>query len=180
MSRQNNHKNDQTLLLLIKYIFQGLIVPATSQPWENNGPCTWMMQFPYFNRDKGGSSGIIVMRPTGCPEEEVSAELYASIQGQGGARQGGLHHCVSSLLVSSRLPGTWGCLPSPGCHDPSVLRHRLGIYNYPATTDMDWICSHEEKMEAQKLESSLETGTIKSFFFTSNWFTLVRFSGRSS
>lgn len=42
------------------------------------------------------------MRPTGCPEEEVSTELYASIQGQGGARQGGLHHCVSSLLVSSR------------------------------------------------------------------------------
>lgn len=21
---------------------------------KNNGPCTWMMQFPYFSRDKGG------------------------------------------------------------------------------------------------------------------------------
>lgn len=62
-----------------------------------------MMQFPYFKCDKGGqSSGIIVVRPTGCPEEEVSAELYASIQGQGGAQQGGSHHCVPSLLVSSK------------------------------------------------------------------------------
>lgn len=98
------------------------------------------------------------MRPTGCPEEEVSAELYASIQGQGGARQGGSHHCVSSRVI----PRTWG-LPPPqnsGCHDPSLLHHRLGIYNYPTTCDMDRIRSHEEKMEAQKLESSLETGTV--------------------
>lgn len=142
-------------------IFQGLIVPVTAQAWENNGPCTWMMQFPYFNRDKGGqSSGIIVMRPTGCPEEEVSAELYASIQGQGGARQGSLHLGVSSLSVSSRVSLDRGVTSLiPGCHDPSMRRRRLEIYNYPATTDTDRICSHEEKMEAQKLESSLKTGT---------------------
>lgn len=72
-----------------------------------------MMQFPYFSRDKWGqSSGIIVMRPTGCPEEEVRAELYASIQGQRGARQGGLHHCVSSLSVSSRVSLERGVVPT--------------------------------------------------------------------
>lgn len=57
-----------------------------------------MMQFPYFICDKGGgwewggggqTSGIIVARATGCPEEEVSTELYANIQGLGGAWQGG-------------------------------------------------------------------------------------------
>lgn len=51
----------------------------------------------------GQSSGIIVMRPTGCPEEEVSTELYSSIQGQGGALQGDSHHCISFLLVSKRV-----------------------------------------------------------------------------
>lgn len=40
-----------------------------------------------------------------------------------------------------------------------MLRHTLEIYYNPATSDMDRICSHEEKMEAQKLESRLETGT---------------------
>lgn len=100
------------------------------------------------------------MRPTGCPEEEVSAELYASIQGQGGALQGGFKSSVSTLSVLESLPGTWGCLPNPGCHDPAVLRLRLGLYNYPTATDMDRICSREEKMEAQKLESSLGTGAV--------------------
>lgn len=50
----------------------------------------------------GQSSGIIVMRPTGCPEEEVSAESYVSIQGRGGARQGSSHR-ASFLLLSSRV-----------------------------------------------------------------------------
>lgn len=38
-----------------------------------------------------------------------------------------------------------------------MLGHRLDIYNHPPTTDMDGICSNEEKMEAQKLEIRLET-----------------------
>lgn len=61
----------------------------------------------------GQSPGIIVMRPTGCPEEEVSAELYTSIQGQGGARQGSLHHCFSSFLVSLESPWNVGLTPQP-------------------------------------------------------------------
>lgn len=48
-------ENYQTFFQKItRAIFNGLIVPVTAQPWENNSPCTWMMQFPYFNRDKGG------------------------------------------------------------------------------------------------------------------------------
>lgn len=50
----------------------------------------------------GQSSGIIVMRPTGCPEEEVSAEFYVSIQGRGGARRGSSRR-ASFLLLSSRV-----------------------------------------------------------------------------
>lgn len=63
-----------------------------------------MMQFPYFSSDKGGqTSGIIVTRATGCPEEEVRAELYARVQGQRGSRVGGFHFFPSSLSPSSRV-----------------------------------------------------------------------------
>lgn len=143
--------------------FRGLIVSAVRKQW----PLYLNDAVSIFQSWQGGqSSGIIVMRPTGCPEEEVSAELYSRIQGQGGARQGGLHRCVSSLSASSNLhQERRGCLPTPRCHDPSVLCHRVGNYNHPATTDTDWICSDEEKMEAQKLETNLGTGTVRSFFF---------------
>lgn len=113
----------------------------------------------FQSRQRGPSSGIIVMRPTGCPEEEIGAELYASIQGQRGARQGS-SHCTSALLVSSRVsPDKWDCCPNLGCHDLCILLHGLGRI-YPSTTDTDQIYSDEEKMEAQKLDSSLGTKTI--------------------
>lgn len=103
-----------------------------------------------FQSWQGGQSpGIIVMRPTGCPEEEVSAELYASIQGQGGALQGDSHWASSSAVLKS-LAEMWGYLPNPGCHDLSGFLHRLGISNYLSTSDTDRVHSHEEKMETQK------------------------------
>lgn len=102
------------------------------------------------------------MRPTGCPEEEVSAELYASIQGQGGAQQGGSHHAFS-LSVSSRVClERKGCLPNPRRHDLSVLFHRLGIYIYPFNTNGEF--THKEKTEAKKLESNLKTQSVWRFF----------------
>lgn len=71
---------------------------------KNNGSCIWMMQIPYFSGDKGGGQtpGIIVTRATGCPEEEVRAELYASIQGQRGWRVGAFHLFPSTLSRVSR------------------------------------------------------------------------------
>lgn len=81
-----------------------------------------------FQSWQGGlSAGIIVKGPTGCPEEELRAELYASIQGQWGARQGGSHHTSSLFGVLECLPGKWGCLFKPGCRDFSVLLHKLGL-----------------------------------------------------
>lgn len=59
-----------------------------------------------FQSWQGGgvdSPGIIVTRPTGCPEEEVRAELYASARGRGGSREGGFHFFRSSLSASSRV-----------------------------------------------------------------------------
>ncbi|KAF3857991.1 hypothetical protein F7725_011192 [Dissostichus mawsoni] len=50
-----------------------------------------------------GAAGTVIAKVKGCPEEEVSAELYASIQGQRGSLQGGLHIGFSPLLVSSRI-----------------------------------------------------------------------------
>lgn len=35
-------------------LFPELMFLLTAKPWENNGSCTWMMQFPYFSHDKGG------------------------------------------------------------------------------------------------------------------------------
>lgn len=78
----------------------------TTQPCENNGSCTWMMQFPYFNCDRGGGGALesLFWDPQDVlRKKEVSAELYASIHGQGGARQGGFCLSVSPLFVSSEV-----------------------------------------------------------------------------
>lgn len=86
------------------------------------------------------------MRPTGCPEEEVGAELYSSIKGQGGGLQRHSHHYISSLLVSKSVSLEHGVVSPVQDFMRSVLLHKMGIYSHPATTDLDLICPHEEKM----------------------------------
>ena len=144
------------------------------------------MQLPYFNCDKGRrggqSSGIIVMRSTGCPEEEVRAELYASIQGQGGARQGGSHRCVSSLSLSPRRVSLERGVPPPpnqGGHDLSVLLLReSGIYNYRAAVDMDLFA--DKKWKPQKLDSCFEKlELLGAIFFASHWLLSFSVPGHS-
>lgn len=62
----------------------------------------------------GQTSAIIVRRPTGFPEEEVSAGLYVRIKDQGGVQQGGLLRAG----VLEGLPGTCACVCRPGGPPP--------------------------------------------------------------
>lgn len=128
----------------------------------------------------GWFSEIIVMRPTGCPEEEASAELYTSIQGQGGAQQGDLHHHHHTPLFFRRpRESLWnmGLPPRPRMPWPLCPSSGVGISRIPA---------HDK--HGLNLRSGRENGSTKARKQNGKWsstvsqqthFHLLRFSGRS-
>lgn len=109
----------------------------------------------------GQTSGIIVTRATGCPEEEVRAELYASIQGQRGWRLGGFHFFPSSLSASSRVSLQRGVASST--QDAVTLLHQaagFAVYSQAAVADANQICSHEGNLGAESNSGLQKTGAV--------------------
>lgn len=167
------------MLWFTKDIFLGAKCPSYDSAVRKQWPLYSNDAVSIFQSWQGGqTSGIIVLRPTGCPEEEVSAELYASIQGQGGAWQGGLNCCVSSLSVSSRVSLERGAA-SATQDAMTLLCYAIGgeftINQLPLTWIEFAVMKRKWKhknWKAQKLE-------LCRAYFPSNWFGLLRFSGPS-
>lgn len=110
----------------------------------------------------GGASGIIVTRATGCPEEEVRAESYSSIQGQRGRRL--LLFCLVSGGVLESLPPMRGSLPQP--------RGGAQVLSRAAPTDACRVGCHEGNPGAES-NTGLQRNQWKHFPHQHLWIALL-------